>query len=175
MGDTGISRVEALVASLGRFAGRDLDLDESVYVSERDTGHRNRAIAHLLRGTGAIAADPDGVVDAYFKVCAVSVTARDLALVAATLANGGRHPLTGELAASDATVRDTLSVMATCGMYDGAGAWVPRLEARLAAPGTDDTLVVVGAMHRLGNDGVVEKLRRKGYKVERICSACSGK
>ncbi len=124
IGDTGISRVEALVASLGRFAGRDLDLDESVYVSERDTGHRNRAIAHLLRGTGAIAADPDGVVDAYFKVCAVSVTARDLALVAATLANGGRHPLTGELAASDATVRDTLSVMATCGMYDGAGEWM---------------------------------------------------
>jgi len=54
-------------------------------------------------------------------------------------------------------------------------AWVPRLEARLAAPGTDDTLVVVGAMHLLGNDGVVEKLRRKGYKVERICSACKAK
>jgi len=54
-------------------------------------------------------------------------------------------------------------------------AWVPRLEARLAAPGTDDTLVVVGAMHLLGKDGVVEKLRKKGYKVERICSACSGK
>jgi len=53
--------------------------------------------------------------------------------------------------------------------------WVPKLEARLAAPGTDDTLVVVGAMHLLGNDGVVEKLRKKGYKVERICSACNGK
>jgi len=78
------SRVEALMGSLGRFAGRALDLDESVYVSERDTGHRNRAIAHLLRGTGAIVDDPDGVVDAYFRVCAVSVTARDLALVAAT-------------------------------------------------------------------------------------------
>ena len=53
--------------------------------------------------------------------------------------------------------------------------WVPKLEARLAAPGTDDTLVVVGAMHLLGNDGVVEKLRKKGYKVERICSACNKK
>ena len=117
-------RASTLVASLGRFAGRELDLDEAVYVSERDTGHRNRAIAHLLRGTGAITDDPDAVVDAYFKVCAVSITARDLALVAATLANGGRHPLTGEQAASDATVRDTLSVMATCGMYDGAGEWL---------------------------------------------------
>ena len=53
--------------------------------------------------------------------------------------------------------------------------WVPKLEARLAAPGTDDTLVVVGAMHLLGSDGVVEKLRRKGYKVERVCSACAVK
>ncbi|HEY3336584.1 MAG TPA: glutaminase A [Candidatus Limnocylindrales bacterium] len=123
-GETAESRLDALVAAIGRFAGRELGLDEGVYASERDTGHRNRAIAHLLRGTGAIADDPDGVVDAYFRVCAVSVTARDLALIAATLANGGRHPLTGELAASDATVRDTLSVMATCGMYDGAGEWM---------------------------------------------------
>ena len=119
------ARLDALVASLGRFAGRELTLDEAVYRSERDTGHRNRAIAHLLRGTGAIADDdPDAVVDAYFKVCAVSVTARDLALIAATLANGGRHPITGEQAARDATVRDVLSVMATCGMYDGAGEWM---------------------------------------------------
>ena len=118
-------RLAALVASLGRFAGRDLTIDEAVYVSERDTGHRNRAIAHLLRGTGAIADDdPDAVVDAYFKVCAVSVTARDLALIAATLASGGRHPLTGEEAARGSTVRDVLSVMATCGMYDGAGEWM---------------------------------------------------
>ncbi len=52
-------------------------------------------------------------------------------------------------------------------------AWVPKIERRLAAPGTDDTLVVVGALHLLGSDGVVEKLRAKGYKVERMCSACA--
>ena len=52
-------------------------------------------------------------------------------------------------------------------------AWLPKLQKRLAAPGTDDTLVVVGALHLLGGDGVVEKLRAKGYKVERVCSACS--
>lgn len=52
-------------------------------------------------------------------------------------------------------------------------AWVPKIEQRLAAPGHDDTLIVVGALHLLGSDGVVEKLRAKGYKVERICSACS--
>jgi uncharacterized protein YbaP (TraB family) len=52
-------------------------------------------------------------------------------------------------------------------------AWVPKLEQRLRDPGKDDTLVVVGALHLLGSDGVVEKLRAKGYRVERICSACS--
>jgi uncharacterized protein YbaP (TraB family) len=50
--------------------------------------------------------------------------------------------------------------------------WVPKIERRLTAPGTDDTLVVVGALHLLGPDGVVEKLRAKGYRVERVCSAC---
>ena len=120
----GGSRVPTLMAALGRFAGRGLDLDLSVHASERATGHRNRAIAHLLRGTGAIDDDPDEVVDAYFKVCSVSVTARDLALIGATLAAGGRHPITGEQAASDPTVRDVLSVMSTCGMYDGAGEWM---------------------------------------------------
>ena len=52
-------------------------------------------------------------------------------------------------------------------------AWVPKIEQRLTAPGTDDTLVVVGALHLLGPDGVVEKLRAKGYRVERVCSACA--
>jgi uncharacterized protein YbaP (TraB family) len=51
---------------------------------------------------------------------------------------------------------------------------VPKIEQRLKAPGRDDTLVVVGALHLLGSDGVVEKLRARGYKVERICSACRG-
>jgi len=117
-------RIDQLLASLGRFAGRRLEVDEAVYRSERDTGHRNRAIANLLRGTGAIDGDPDAVLDAYFRLCAVSVDARDLALIAATLAAGGLHPLTATVAASEDTVRDVLSVMATCGMYDGAGEWL---------------------------------------------------
>jgi glutaminase len=117
-------RVEHLLASLGRFAGRPLAVDDAVYRSERDTGHRNRAIANLLRGTGALDDDPEAVLDAYFRLCAVGVDARDLALVAATLAGGGRHPLTGAVAAGEDAVRDVLSVMATCGMYDGAGEWL---------------------------------------------------
>src|SRR6185369_4581867 len=78
----------------------------------------------LLRGTGALDDDPDAAVDAYFRVCSVAVDARDLALIAATLAAGGRHPVSGAVAAREDTVRDVLSVMATCGMYDGAGEWL---------------------------------------------------
>jgi glutaminase len=117
-------RIDHLLATLGRFAGRGLAIDDAVFRSERETGHRNRAIANLLRGTGALDDDPEAVLDAYFRLCSVSVDARDLALVAATLAGGGRHPLTGAVAAGEDTVRDVLSVMATCGMYDGAGEWL---------------------------------------------------
>jgi glutaminase len=117
-------RTGLLVERLGRFAGRGLVVDEAVYRSECETGHRNRAIANLLRGTGALDDDPEPVLDAYFRLCSVAVDARDLALIAATLAAGGRHPLTGDVAAGEDTVRDVLSVMATCGMYDGAGEWL---------------------------------------------------
>jgi glutaminase len=120
----GPGRPERLVAGIERFAGRPLAVDEAVYRSERDTGHRNRAIAHLLRGTGALDDDPDAVLDAYFRLCSVAVDTRDLALIAATLAAGGRHPITGAVAAGEDTARDVLSVMATCGMYDGAGTWM---------------------------------------------------
>ena len=106
-----------------RFAGRSLGFDEDVYRSERETGHRNRAIAHLLRGSAILDEDPDEVVDRYFRQCAVEVDARDLAIIAATLAAGGRNPMTGVRAASPRTVRIVLSVMASCGMYDGAGEW----------------------------------------------------
>ena len=101
-----------------------MTIDEAVYASERDTGHRNRAIAHLLRSTGAIEDDPDVVVDAYFRQCSLTVDARDLALVAATLANEGVNPRTGVRAASVDAIRATLSVMLSCGMYDGAGRWL---------------------------------------------------
>lgn len=113
-----------LLRDFGRFAGRDLVLDERVYRSERDTGHRNRAIGHLLRASGAMDGDPDRAVDLYFRQCSAAVTARDLAVIAATLAAGGRNPVTGEVILSQATTRSVLSVMASCGMYDGAGEWL---------------------------------------------------
>ncbi len=118
---------DEVLAAYGRFAGRPLEVDEQVYRSERETGHRNRAIAHLLRTFGIVAGDPERGLDLYFRQCAVAACCRDLALVGATLANGGVHPRTGETAVTSTVVREVLSVMASCGMYDGAGAWMTEI------------------------------------------------
>jgi glutaminase len=112
---------------LEAFAGRSLGVDEAVFASERSTGDRNRAIAYLMRAAGSLRADVDTVIDAYFRQCSVLVTARDLAVMAATLAHGGRNPVTGRCVVSEATARHVLSVVAMCGMYDGAGEWMLRV------------------------------------------------
>jgi glutaminase len=116
-----------LLAVLSTYAGRPLAVDEAVYESERGTGHRNRAIGHMLRNFDIITEDPESALDLYFRQCSVAVTCADLALMAATLANGGVHPVSGERAIREDLVPDVLSVMTTCGMYDFAGEWVCRV------------------------------------------------
>jgi glutaminase len=117
-------RERRVVDFYGRFAGRPLVVDTEVYESERDTGHRNRAIGHMLRAFGVLEDDPDEALDLYFRQCSVSVDCRDLSLMAATLANGGVNPLSGERVLERDHVDRVLSVMTTCGMYDSAGEWV---------------------------------------------------
>ena len=121
---TGAHALDDVLDLYGRYAGRRLVVDEAVYESERRTGHRNRAIAHLLRTFDVIEGDPEAGLDLYFRQCAIGVDCRDLALIGATLANGGVHPTTGERAVVPGVVRDVLSVMTSCGMYDGAGRWL---------------------------------------------------
>ena len=117
-------RLERLLTVFSDYAGRRLGIDESVYRSEKETGHRNRAIGHMLRNFDVLTNDPDGALDLYFRQCSILVDCRDLALIAATLANGGVHPKTGERAVDPKVVDSVLSVMTTCGMYDFAGEWV---------------------------------------------------
>ncbi len=117
----------AILESLSQFAGRELSVDESVYASESATGDRNRAIAWMLRNYGVIKSDVDAVLDAYFRQCSVLVTARDLAVMAATLAHDGVNPVTGLRVASSYSIARTLSVMTSSGMYDYAGEWTYRV------------------------------------------------
>jgi glutaminase len=122
-GATQDERIANMLALFSSLAGRELAIDEAVFRSELATGHRNRAIAYMMLNTGMIRRDPNGVLDVYFRQCSVSVRARDLAVMAATLANDGNNPLTGEAVYEAQYVRDMLSVMNSCGMYDYAGEW----------------------------------------------------
>ena len=119
-------KAERLLAVYSMFAGRPLAIDEAVFESESRTGHRNRAIGHMLRNF-EIVDDPDPALDLYFRQCSIAVDCRDLSLIAATLANGGVHPITGETALDAVHVERVLSVMTTCGLYDAAGEWVFRV------------------------------------------------
>lgn len=120
-------RFDRIIDCLSRFAGRRLDVDEQVYASEAATGDRNRALAYLIRSTGPLPVDPVSAVDTYFRQCAVRVTALDLAAMAATLAQGGVNPLTGEAVVTEQVAAQVLAVMATCGMYDASGEWLLRV------------------------------------------------
>ncbi|MER8046630.1 glutaminase A [Streptomyces sp. NPDC094032] len=117
-------RFARVLDCLSAFAGRPLDVDEEVYASEAATGDHNRALAYLMRSAGSLRTDPAEAADTYFRQCAVRVTAVDLAVMAATLANGGRNPVTGVRVVAEPDAVRTLAVMATCGMYDAAGQWL---------------------------------------------------
>ena len=120
-------RQQRMLDMFSLYAGEQLAVDQPVYRSESETGHRNRAIGHMLRNFNILTEPPDPVVDLYFKQCSVSVNCRNLAVMAATLANRGTNPLTGKQAIRGEYVESVLSVMGSCGMYDYAGEWLYRV------------------------------------------------
>jgi len=156
---------------LSRFsiaAGRELTVDEAVYRSENATGHRNRAIAHLLLANGALSGSPEKALDLYFRQCSISVTAVDLAQMGATFANMGQSPLNKNLAFELTSVRRTLSVMFTCGMYDYAGHWAydVGIPAKSGVGGG-----IVGVINRqLGIGSYSPRLDAKGNSVRGVAS-----
>ena len=125
-GETAERKIERIVETFSRYAGRALEVDEHVYRSESESGHRNRAIGWMLRNFSILAHEPTATLETYFRQCSIRVTCRDLALIGATLANGGVNPVTGARAIGEAHVDNVLSVMATCGMYDFSGEWLYR-------------------------------------------------
>ncbi|MFH7241518.1 MAG: glutaminase A [Spirulina sp.] len=120
-------RLNRLLAMFQRYVGREVFIDMSTFLSEKATGHRNRAMAHLMLNFGLIDEPLDDALDLYFQQCSVLVNTHDLAVMATTLANRGVNPITGEQAVDAAHVRDILSVMYTCGMYNFAGEWAFRV------------------------------------------------
>jgi glutaminase len=155
--------------ALADFVGHELAVDESVYRSESETGHRNRAIAWMLKNFDIIDGDPMAVLENYFRQCSVLVNCRDLAFMAATLANSGVNPLTGRSAMPAEEGESVLSVMATCGMYDYAGSWLYEV-GMPAKSGVGGGIVAV-VPGRFGIGVYSPRLDAKGNSVRGI-EAC---
>ena len=164
---------ECIRESLSRFAGRDLGVDEAVFASESATGDRNRAIGYLLRNSGVIRDSVDAVVQLYFRQCSILVTARDIAIMAATLANRGRNPVTGEQVVTPYAISRTLSVMTSSGMYDYAGEWIYRVGIPAKSGVGGGILAALPA--RLGLGSYSPRLDTHGNSVRgiKVCEALS--
>lgn len=113
-----------LCEGLSRFSGRQLEIDPTVLASERQTNSRNEAMARLLAGRGKMFFDADQTTDVYTRQCSLKVTAADLAVMGATLADGGVNPVTGRRVVSPDTCRRTLALMLTAGLYELSGDWL---------------------------------------------------
>jgi glutaminase len=164
----GDDALETIRHALSQFAGRELAIDEAVYASESATGDRNRAIGYLLRNSDVIKDNVSEVLEVYFRQCSILVTARDIAIMAATLANRGINPVTGEHVVTPYAVSRTLSVMTSSGMYDFAGEWIYRvgIPAKSGVGGG-----IVGVINRqLGIGSYSPRLDAKGNSVRGVAS-----
>lgn len=122
-GENSAHKFQRILEMFSQFCGRPVTMDESVFKSERSTADRNRAIAYLLKHFGKIDQDIEETLDLYFQQCSILMNTQDMAAMAATLANKGVHPQTHVKAFSSEYIKDLLSLMFTCGMYDSSGEW----------------------------------------------------
>lgn len=123
-GRTAEQKWQFIQDGLSRFAGRNLTLNDEVYQSEAATNQRNQGIAKLLNAYERIFFDPIQATDVYTKQCSLNVTAKDLAVMAATLANGGVNPLTKQQIIDPIHCQHVLAVMVTAGLYENSGDWL---------------------------------------------------
>ena len=123
-GKTIAERWKFIHRGISRFAGRTLPLNQEVYQSASQTNYRNQSLARLLQSYGRVYLDPSEAVDLYTKQCSLNVCARDLAVMGATLADGGVNPVTKERVVDPMVCHYTLAVMATAGLYETSGDWL---------------------------------------------------
>jgi glutaminase len=159
-------RLKRILEMFRRYTGRELDINFPVFLSEKATGNRNRAIAYLMLNFGMIGDRMEETLDLYFQQCSIMVNGRDLAMMAGTLANGGVNPVTGERAIDERYVQDVISVMLTCGMYDYSGEWAYRV-GMPAKSGVGGGITAV-VPHKLGLGTFSPPLDAKGNSVRGI-------
>jgi len=123
----GLDKWGTMLANLEAFAARALKVNDEVYRSEIESNTHNQAIIQLLKAYEVIKGDPTQALDLYTRACSVNVSARDLAVMGATLANGGKNPISGEQIVAAATAEKVLAVVSTAGMYETSGEWLYRV------------------------------------------------
>lgn len=160
------SGVRHFVERMQLAAGRKLTIDRAVYASESASGHRNRAIAYLMLNFGVIDDDVNHTLHQYFSQCSLRVNCRDLAIMAATLANMGTNPVTRQTAFDFQYIKDVLSVMFTCGLYDHAGEWAYHVGLPAKSGVGGGMLAVVN--RQLGIGVYSPRLDAKGNSVRGI-------
>jgi glutaminase len=157
------SRLDHVLEYFSDYAGTKLHLDEKTYLSERLSGHKNRAIAHLLRQYNRVGEDFEASLDLYFQHCSIVIDTAHLSQMAATLANGGIHPTTLKRVIDARHVKDVLSLMFTCGMYDSSGEWAYAVGIP-AKSGVSGALMAV-VPGKMGIATFSPLLNRQGHSV----------
>jgi glutaminase len=158
--------IEAYIDTMSRAAGRRLSVDQAVLFSETITGNRNRAIAYLMLNCGIIDESVTDALEQYFTQCSMLVNCRDLAMMAATLANMGTNPVTNDRVFDFQYIKDVLTVMFTCGLYDHAGEWAVRVGLPAKSGVSGGIIAVVN--RQLGIAVYSPKLDEKGNSVRGI-------
>ncbi len=174
-GDNAEERLARILATVSGYAGRDLSIDEAVYRSEKATGHRNRAIAYLQLNSGMISEPVDVHLDLYFKQCSILVTARDLAVIAATLANDGVNPLTGVRVLASDYVKAVLSIMSSCGMYDYSGEWLYRVGLPAKSGVAGGVIAVLPGQFGFGVYSPLLDARGNSHRGIEVCKELAGR
>jgi glutaminase len=167
-------KLERILDVLRCYAGNDdLAVDPVIFAAEQRTADRNRATAYLMRSDGMLHGDVEPTLSLYLQQCSVQVTCRDLAIMAATLANGAVNPITGHSALPRDRVRDVLAVMYTCGMYDFAGEWAYSIGVPAKSGVSGGVLVVIPG--KMGVGVFSPGLDRFGNSVRgtRVCQELS--
>jgi glutaminase len=169
-------KLERLLDIVRRYAGNpNLDVDEETFDGEIQNADRNRAAAYLMRSQGMLGGDVEAILSLYLRQCSITATCRDVAVMGATLANGGVNPLTGERVLARARVRDVLSVMYTCGMYDFAGEWA--FEVGVPAKSGVSGAILAAVPDKMGIAVLSPGLDAYGNSVRgtRVCREISGR
>ncbi|MDF5730377.1 MAG: glutaminase A [Rhizonema sp. PD38] len=168
-------RLNSMLEMFRRYIGHDIFVDISTFMSERTTGHRNRAIAHLMLNFGMIDEKIDEALDLYFQQCSIMVNCQDLAVMAATLANKGLNPITKEQAIKKCYIKDILSVMYTCGMYNFAGEWVYKVGLPAKSGVCGGIIVVVPNLMGIGVYSPLLDANGNSVRGIKVCEELSQK